>query len=159
MVATNEVVSFTSGSIGASSYSWNFGDGTSSSLQNPTHAFAQPGNYTVTLTVDSSGCGAGTTAQSIDVTGPLGIQSVGGNTDRLSYITNQDGVFLQLNFNRTVNGTITVYDLLGNVLMREDFSGSNDLIRIPLPHEAAGVYLIESRTPENMLCKRIVRTN
>jgi PKD repeat protein len=36
----------------ATSYTWNFGDGTAtSSLQNPTHVFNAPGNYIVTLTV------------------------------------------------------------------------------------------------------------
>src|SRR5207247_4129945 len=37
-------------------YSWNFGDGTSSSLVNPTHTYNGPGNYAVVLTVtDFSG--------------------------------------------------------------------------------------------------------
>lgn len=33
------------------SYSWNFGDNTTSSEQNPTHTYAQPGDYSVSLTV------------------------------------------------------------------------------------------------------------
>ncbi|MDX1909243.1 MAG: PKD domain-containing protein [Bacteroidia bacterium] len=37
-------------------WNWSFGDGTTSTQQNPTHAFA-PGNYTISLTVtDSLGC-------------------------------------------------------------------------------------------------------
>ena len=32
-------------------YSWNFGDGNSSTLQNPTHVFRKPGKYFITLTV------------------------------------------------------------------------------------------------------------
>ncbi len=34
-----------------SSYSWNFGDGQNSNLQNPSHLYAAAGSYTVTLTV------------------------------------------------------------------------------------------------------------
>jgi gliding motility-associated-like protein len=41
------------------SWSWNFGDSTFSNLQNPSHQYASPGNYMVTLTVTSdSGCTA-----------------------------------------------------------------------------------------------------
>ncbi len=33
------------------SWLWDFGDGTTSTLQNPLHTYATIGNYTVTLTV------------------------------------------------------------------------------------------------------------
>ncbi len=32
-------------------FSWNFGDGSSSQLQNPAHSYANPGSYTVTFTI------------------------------------------------------------------------------------------------------------
>jgi gliding motility-associated-like protein len=39
------------------SWQWDFGDGTGSTLQNPSHLYAQPGNYTVMLIVQScDGC-------------------------------------------------------------------------------------------------------
>lgn len=37
------------------SYTWKFGDGTSSNQQNPIHSYAAPGNYTVSLTATGSG--------------------------------------------------------------------------------------------------------
>ena len=43
---------------GATSWLWSFGDGTTSTLRNPTHAWAVAGNYTVTLTASNT-CGAG----------------------------------------------------------------------------------------------------
>lgn len=35
-------------------WNWNFGDGNTSSLQNPSHVFSSPGNFNVTLTVTSN---------------------------------------------------------------------------------------------------------
>ncbi|MGE4618377.1 MAG: S8 family serine peptidase [Planctomycetota bacterium] len=58
------VVSFSDGSTGdVTSYAWNFGDGGSSTAQNPSHTYTSAGSYTVTLTVtgpggsDSATCG------------------------------------------------------------------------------------------------------
>jgi PKD repeat protein len=50
-------VQFTNQSTGESlTYSWDFGDGSPTAAEaNPQHAFANPGNYTVTLTVSNAG--------------------------------------------------------------------------------------------------------
>ncbi|MBL7923489.1 MAG: PKD domain-containing protein [Bacteroidia bacterium] len=41
----------------ATSWSWNFGDGSTSSLDNPSHTYTAPGSYTISLSVTtSSGC-------------------------------------------------------------------------------------------------------
>ena len=50
---------------------WDFGDGTKSTLQNPSHIYAAPGNYNVTLTVTgNSGCATTSAPVSIHVTTP-----------------------------------------------------------------------------------------
>jgi len=49
-------VSFSSTSTGSiSAYSWNFGNGATSTFQNPSYAYATPGTYTVSLTVTGPG--------------------------------------------------------------------------------------------------------
>lgn len=55
---TNTNILFTDNSSGnIASWSWNFGDGSTSSLQNPSHTYNIENTYTVTLTVfDSNGC-------------------------------------------------------------------------------------------------------
>ena len=52
-VVTGEAITFTNTSKDASSYKWNFGDGTSSDVASPTHAYENAGTYTVTLTAYS----------------------------------------------------------------------------------------------------------
>ncbi|HSH60268.1 MAG TPA: DNRLRE domain-containing protein [Acidimicrobiales bacterium] len=64
----DQAVVFTDTSTGVpTSWSWNFGDGTTSSAQHPTHAYAAPGTYTVTLTVTNA---LGTDTASTEV-GPI----------------------------------------------------------------------------------------
>jgi PKD repeat protein len=59
-------VGFSDQSSNATSWSWNFGDGGASSLQNPAHTYALAGTYTVTLTV-SNATSSSTTARTISV--------------------------------------------------------------------------------------------
>ncbi len=47
-------VTFTNTSTGATTYSWNFGDGNNSASTNPLHVYTAPGTYTVTLHATNS---------------------------------------------------------------------------------------------------------
>lgn len=49
------------------SWNWNFGDGDTSLSQNPQHAYANPGTYSVTLTVSTPGGCTGTITRIIQV--------------------------------------------------------------------------------------------
>ncbi len=48
-------VHFTNLSVNATGYLWNFGDGVTGTLENPTHIYAAAGIYTVTLTAGGAG--------------------------------------------------------------------------------------------------------
>ena len=53
-VAINETITFTDGSaFNPTSWLWDFGDGETSTEQNPTHAYAEAGTYTVQHTVEN----------------------------------------------------------------------------------------------------------
>lgn len=45
---TSDILQYSSDSYNATSHLWLFGDGNSSSLENPTHQYAQPGTYHIT---------------------------------------------------------------------------------------------------------------
>jgi gliding motility-associated-like protein len=51
-------ITFIDQSIGADQWTWNFGDGNTSTIQNPVHTYADTGTYTISLTVFnvSTGC-------------------------------------------------------------------------------------------------------
>ena len=52
-IRAGQTVSFLDLSDNAASWSWNFGDGTSSTLQNPIHTYNAAGTYGVTLSIDN----------------------------------------------------------------------------------------------------------
>ena len=59
-------VQFTDTSVGATSRSWNFGDGVTDTTANPTHTYTASGTYTVTLTA-SNASGSTSSAQTVTV--------------------------------------------------------------------------------------------
>lgn len=63
------VVTFTNGSTNADTYSWNFGDGNTSTQTNPTHTYANDGVYTVVLSATNA-CGTVTTTQTVTIATP-----------------------------------------------------------------------------------------
>ncbi len=73
-VATDGLtVSFTnttSGGSGQFTYSWNFGDGNSSSLASPSHTYAQAGTYTVAMVATDTQNNRSTISQTVTVTAP-----------------------------------------------------------------------------------------
>ena len=69
-----ELTAFTPANQGYASYYWDFGDGSTSTLMQPSHLYAAPGQYTVTLEVESqAGCRA-SLAQTITVEEDAGLQ-------------------------------------------------------------------------------------
>ncbi|MFO0495715.1 MAG: gliding motility-associated C-terminal domain-containing protein [Flavobacteriia bacterium] len=57
LICLPDPVEFDNNSANGNSFYWDFGDGSNSTLVNPSHVYPGPGNYTVSLVVsDSNGC-------------------------------------------------------------------------------------------------------
>jgi PKD repeat protein len=67
----NQTVTFTDASTGSpTSWSWNFGDSSTSTLQSPTHAFAASGTYNVSLTASNANGPSAPVSHPVAVSGP-----------------------------------------------------------------------------------------
>ncbi|MBC7776365.1 MAG: PKD domain-containing protein [Phycisphaerae bacterium] len=63
------IATFTNTSVNATSYIWNFGDGSNSTSSDPTHTYANDGVYNVTLTA-SNNCGGTIFEQTVTIVTP-----------------------------------------------------------------------------------------
>jgi PKD repeat protein len=82
-MATDLDLSFTDLTTGGPlTWAWDFGDGSTDNVANPTHSYAFPGTYTITLIV-SDDCGTDTTSQEIVVACAAPNASFTVNSDRL----------------------------------------------------------------------------
>ncbi len=96
-------VQFADQSTGASGYQWQFGDGTTSTEQNPVHTYTHPGTYTVTLVASGADYGSVYMQKPgyITVTDP---PTVGFSTNVTAGLTP-----LAVQFNESVNGSVQYY--------------------------------------------------
>ncbi len=109
--ATNFLdVTFTDNSVNATSYYWDFGDGNTSTDQNPVHTYGSDGTYTVTL-VSSNICGSDTSSITIGVIG-LTVGKLPDWTDIEIYPNPTSGILI-LDFNNNKIEKIELYDVLG----------------------------------------------
>lgn len=63
-------ISFTNYSQDATSYEWNFGDGSTSTEENPVHVFSAPGTYTVSLVASNDSGKSANKSEDITITDP-----------------------------------------------------------------------------------------
>ncbi|MDX1477532.1 MAG: PKD domain-containing protein [Saprospiraceae bacterium] len=86
-------VSFTNFSQNATSYSWNFGDGNTSTQESPVHTYASSGTYTVELTATNS-AGSATKSETITVMDPNeALTMLAGSTSKTWYLQ-REGIAL-----------------------------------------------------------------
>jgi aqualysin 1 len=122
------------------SWNWNFGDHTSSTLQNPLHWYVTPGTYTVTLTVTNGDGFSSTTSQEVTATAPPVIAlSADGYKDKGQR-------FVDLTWDNATAATVDVYRN-GALLTTTDNDGAHtDLV------PSKGLYLYRVCHAGTSLC-------
>lgn len=135
-------VTFADQSIHApTAWAWDFGDGGTSSLQNPTHTYAGPGTYSVCLTTTNA-CGSDDLCQDVTVTA-VGVSDAQFGFITLSPNPAQDRV--QLRMAQAQSGVVnfTLSDALGRVVTQWQADIVGDYARdIDLGNQSEGVYFL-----------------
>lgn len=128
-------------------WAWDFGDGNSSTLQNPSHTYPVDGTYTICL-IASSICGADTACSTV-VINTVGIQA--GWQSRLQVFPNPTADLLQIVYPGALR--IRLHGLHGELLAQ--YQGT-DALRMSLAHLARGVYFLEITSEEGILVRKVV---
>lgn len=138
-VQNNTTVNYTDQSSGATSWFWDFGDGNTSTQQNPVHTYATMGNYTVALQINN-GCA---TTQTVSV-----VTTVKKVADALPNVmllpnpaTNQTTLQLDKALAETLQ--VEVLDLQGKVLYQYNIAPNSTSLVMDLSELAAAIYIVK----------------
>jgi PKD repeat protein len=82
-----QFLDFSISSNPVTTWSWDFGDGTTSNEQNPYHVFAQPGVYAVSLSIEGDSCSSVITFE-LDTENPWNFNNNSGDPAKLGQSTN-----------------------------------------------------------------------
>jgi len=149
-------VAFAGTTTGAISYAWNFGDGNTSTQENPIHNYAgSVGTVTVTLTVTSArGCVSETSA-TIGLTGTnelAGLSSLNVFPNPLSNRT-----FVEFNLKNQMELDIQLLNVNGKVvnLASQGFNAGFNRFEMDATDLNAGIYFLRLRSEEGQRTVRI----
>jgi len=144
-------VTFTNTSTNAQNYTWNFGDGQTSTQPSPVHTFARGGVYIVTLNAANAYCARSTT------------QTIAINLTPTEDL-NESGILI---FPNPTANVLTIqaehlpgllhyhlYNLQGQLLQNGNFIGKTILYLSDL---ASGMYLLQLQDEEKTWVAKVIR--
>jgi len=152
-------VNFTNTSSGATSYMWDFGDGDTSSAENPVHDYDSC-SYSVNLTaIDSNGCISDTLIliDACDISVPT-FNSV---LNSMSVYPNpaKDNINLVLNSRLNSDVILIVKDVTGRNVVESipvQLNAGKNNYKLDLPKLPAGVYIIQINDDFGMMNTRVL---
>ena len=135
----------------ADSFVWDFGDGTFSMDENPTHTYTSTGNFTVTLTITN--CGKTSTFTQNIVINTLNRTDF--ELDNITIYPNPVNSILKLKNSVTVE-RVDLYDFSGKMILGEYFT-DNESIILDVSSLTNGIYFLKITTAHSILNKKIIK--
>jgi len=140
-INTNETFTFTNTSQNAISYAWDFGDGNTSTDENPAHTYATIGDFTVTLTI--ANCEK-TDVTTNDITvNALGVEDEEYNAN-FTLVKNPVDNILEIESSKFNSGnyTLEVYSVIGQRIFKKQSTLQTNQ-KINTSSLQSGIYLIQ----------------
>ena len=143
-------VTFTNGSANGIDYLWLFGDGDSSTDENPSHVYPWTNQdtsvFTVTL-ITSNACGSDTTVQEVLVGNLVSVQEIAGSGSMKVFPNPaSDAVWLDFTKIETQSAAVNVMitDIQGKVVLDREIgmTGGGQVEQLDISNLVSGVYII-----------------
>lgn len=154
----DSTIQFNQQSTFTNNISWDFGDGNTSTLQNPTHTYDSTGTFTVTLTA-TGGCGIDTYAETV-VTQLVNSKDVLTVADEISVFPNPTNGQFTITIDGLTNDlTLKIIDVQGRVLRQWQHSNpsANFTQNLDIADFAEGVYFLQVQTEQGIDVVRLVK--
>jgi PKD repeat protein len=154
---SNAPVIFTATANGATSYNWNFGDGTvlTNGPANVSHLFTTAGVYDVTFEATNSIC-SGVSHASVTVLSPTGI--VSNNVEGVKVFGVENRVSVQFGSLADGKGRIEVLNMLGQSLVDVEVNTTKGTKEIEVPGNAVGHYMVRVTTANKVYTQKVYLT-
>lgn len=151
----NSTVNFTDQSANAATWTWDFGDGGTAAIANPSHTYTALGTYRVLLEViDSEGC-ADSISQVITIGPPVGISNAAAPTLQLWPNPASDQLRIEFVVEGQTDLEFSVADVHGQVIVQREMKNTEALNTIlDVSGWAAGIYFLKVQTPAHSLIRR-----
>ena len=147
----NNSVSFTNSSDNATTYNWDFGDGTFSTDENPTHIYTATGSFIVQLTITN--CGKTSVKSENVVINTLNNSEF--NLEKTTIYPNPVNDILKIENNSSIE-KIEIYDYSGKIIVT-NFSVDNNLILLNVSSLNSGIYLLKITSANGIINKKIIK--
>jgi len=145
---------FTNESSRYQSLQWNFGDESTSTDENPTHVYATPGDYVVTLKASDDFTCIDSTKQTITITDKtLDISNSFNHTEIYLY-PNPVHSILYVNLKAAKSSTVdfVVFNSIGQIMLKKENAFlSNSILQLDVSHLSSGMYFIEIKNSDTLL--------
>jgi PKD repeat protein len=138
------------------SWNWDFGDGESSSQQNPSHTYSIPGSFTVTLTV-SNACGSDTKTIIGCVNVITTINEPNQQMDLNIYPNpTRDKIFISLNSNIERIDKVELINEMGALTLQQSNLKNTDPIEINVGDLQNGLYILSIHLRDAILREKVI---
>ncbi|MDR2235489.1 MAG: T9SS type A sorting domain-containing protein [Chryseobacterium sp.] len=148
---SGNAVQFTNQTQNATSFLWNFGDGTSSTLENPQHTYTSSGDYQVSLTTDA--CHRNSTK-----TKTVAFRTLGTKEQKIASLQiypNPAQDFINIITEGKIS-VISLTDASGRML-RYRLEKTSSGYTIPLNHLSHGMYILRYKAGETEFTQKIIK--